>query len=229
MSSKQLIIIALVSVLSLGIALVAGLLLLKYDPTIFGKLPSDKDEKKIYIVEPDDNLSISGKKLMELESSYEERLDLEKKYADLSNELEKIENKFESFKNNTEDKVKNAEKIEQDFESLKKSKAQLKDSIEFMKKKIKEQEERYISELEKTKDMINRLTGASDSLKGERFKAFAKIYNNAKPEEVAKILEKVTAKNTALILKLMSKKQAGKVVESLDKDYAAEVLLVYDI
>ncbi len=64
-----------------------------------------------------------------------------------------------------------------------------------------------------------------DSLKEKEFREYAKIYNNSRPESVAKILENLKADDASMIIKFMDKKKAGKVLEVLKPEQAAAILL----
>lgn len=81
------------------------------------------------------------------------------------------------------------------------------------------------SELELKEKLI---LAKRDSNQLQHYKAFAKIYNNSNPGDVAKILEKIDERDAAMILKFMSQKKAGKVIEALNTNAAASILLLYN-
>lgn len=64
----------------------------------------------------------------------------------------------------------------------------------------------------------------SDTLRWQHYEAFAKIYNNAPPEEVARILEQLPPQEAARILKAMNRRQAARVITALPPEYAAAAL-----
>lgn len=70
------------------------------------------------------------------------------------------------------------------------------------------------------------MASKNDTLETKNFNTFAKIYDNAAPTEVAKILEQIDERDAAKILKIMSKKKAGKVLEAMKPENAAAILLL---
>jgi len=64
----------------------------------------------------------------------------------------------------------------------------------------------------------------ADSLILATKKRFAQIYNQANPEDVAKILANLDDKDAAEILLLMDQKQAAKVLGAMDPERAARIL-----
>lgn len=75
------------------------------------------------------------------------------------------------------------------------------------------------------KDSLESIKG--DSLSLQNLTQFAKIYNNTRPSEVAKILEKLDGRDAAKILKLMQAKKAGKVLETMNPEIAAKLVQLY--
>ncbi len=75
-------------------------------------------------------------------------------------------------------------------------------------------------------DSIRRLQQLfrTDSLIFATKKRFAQIYNQADPEDVAKILAKLDDKDAAELLLLMDQKQAAKVLGAMDPERAASIL-----
>jgi len=65
-----------------------------------------------------------------------------------------------------------------------------------------------------------------DSASRMNFVAFAKIYDNSNPADVARILEQLDERDAARILKLMQRRNAGKVLEAMRPENAAAVLLL---
>ncbi len=64
-----------------------------------------------------------------------------------------------------------------------------------------------------------------DSLRLAHYQAFAKIYNNASPEDVAQVLVHLSPTDVGLLLRLMSPRQAARVIAALPPEQAAAVLL----
>ncbi|MGB9771295.1 MAG: magnesium transporter MgtE N-terminal domain-containing protein [Candidatus Kapaibacteriota bacterium] len=87
------------------------------------------------------------------------------------------------------------------------------------------QKEKELAELksflQKQKESGKALT---DSAKLEVYKTFAKIYENANPEEVAKVIENLEDKDALALLKLMNKKKAGKIIDRLKPERSAQIL-----
>lgn len=83
-------------------------------------------------------------------------------------------------------------------------------------------------ELEDLKNQIQRQQESgkamTDSAKQVVFSTFAKIYENADPNEVAKIIELLDDKDALAILKLMNKKKAGKIIDALKPERSAQIL-----
>lgn len=63
-----------------------------------------------------------------------------------------------------------------------------------------------------------------DSMRVHHYEAFAKIYNSAAPEQVARILEQLPAPEAAMILKRMTPRQAARVIAALPPRHAAAAL-----
>jgi flagellar motility protein MotE (MotC chaperone) len=75
-------------------------------------------------------------------------------------------------------------------------------------------------------DKTNQYRSKEDSLYLANFKAFAQLYNNSEPQDVAEILSRIDNNDAARILKFMQKKKAGKVIENLPASKAAAILLL---
>ena len=90
---------------------------------------------------------------------------------------------------------------------------------------LKAKEKNEISE-KKITDQENFINQKEDTLQKKAFVNFAKIYNNSRPADVARILERIDEREAASILKLMSKKKAGKIIEAMKPEQAAAILLL---
>lgn len=64
----------------------------------------------------------------------------------------------------------------------------------------------------------------TDSAKMVVYTTFAKIYENASAQEVAKIIELLDDRDAIAILKVMNKKKAGKVIDMLTPERSAKLL-----
>ncbi|MFN3780911.1 MAG: hypothetical protein ACK4SO_01900 [Candidatus Kapaibacteriota bacterium] len=64
----------------------------------------------------------------------------------------------------------------------------------------------------------------TDSAKMVVYTTFAKIYENANAQEVAKIIELLDDRDAIAILKVMNKKKAGKVIDMLKPERSAKLL-----
>jgi flagellar motility protein MotE (MotC chaperone) len=92
---------------------------------------------------------------------------------------------------------------------------------------------KYMKQVDKVKqaelkisDQEKFISQKEDSSQKIAFQNFAKIYNNSKPADVAKILEQIDERDAAMILNMMSKKKAGKIIESMKPEQAAAILLL---
>lgn len=63
-----------------------------------------------------------------------------------------------------------------------------------------------------------------DSIARENLLAFARMYDNTPPSNVARILENLEPRDAAFILKQMKKKNSGKVLEAMNPERAATLL-----
>lgn len=63
-----------------------------------------------------------------------------------------------------------------------------------------------------------------DSLHRAHYQAFAKIYNNAPPEDVAHVLAQLSPAEAGVLLRLMNPRQAARVMAALPPEQAAAVL-----
>jgi len=225
MSKYQLIITFVIAML-LTIGMIGGAWwYYQIDNTFFGLIDLEKTKAHYYDVDPTKSFVISGNELIELKGNTDRMYTLEKNYNSLKSKYKAVKGEYDNLLNKSAHSGQKIDSISSQLTTLAKKEQVLKDSLRLLDSQIKSLKENY--ELANTKlvEMDKMVNGNSDSLNMERYKEFAKIYNNSKSEEVAKILENIDAKKSAYILKLMSKKKAGKVIESLNSEYAAEVLI----
>lgn len=225
MSKYQLIITFVISLL-LTVAMIGGVWwYYQIDNTFFGLIDIEKTKAHYYDVDPTKNFVISGNELIELKGNTDRMYTLEKNYNSLKTKYTAVKREYDKLMNKSAKSGQKIDSISAQLTTLAKKEQVLKDSLRLLDNQIQTLKENY--DLAKTKlvKMDEIVNGNSDSLNMERYKEFAKIYNNSKSQEVAQILENIDAKKSAYILKLMSKKKAGKVIESLNSEYAAKVLI----
>lgn len=224
MSSKQIIFAFLISIL-LTIGMIGGAwMYYQQDKSFFGLLEVTDEKSKYYDLDPDKSFVVTGSELIELKSNTDRMYTLEKDYNILKEKYESIKSEYDQLMGESGNGQKK-DSISSQLTTLAKKEQILKDSLKLLDRELKTLKENYKSSEEKVADLVNKMNGGSDSLNMEKYKDFAKIYNNSKPQEVANILTNLDAKKSAYILKLMSKKKAGKVIESLNSEYAAKVLI----
>lgn len=225
MSKYQYIIIFILSIL-LTIGMIGGMwMYYQYDKSFFGLIKEKENKSNLYDIDPSKNFVVKGNELIELKSNSDRMYTLEKSYKNIKDKYDKVKTDYESLLHKTNNSGQKLDSISSQLTTLAKKEHILRDSLNLLKTQIGTLKENYqLAEL-KISDLNSKLNGSSDSLNMEKYKDFAKIYDNSSSEEVAKILENLEAKKSAYILKLMSKKKAGKVIESLNSEYAAKVLI----
>lgn len=102
----------------------------------------------------------------------------------------------------------------------------LSDSLQKIQNDYKTALEKAENAKKRLEDMESIYNRKTDSLQVKNFSIFAKMYNSAKPQEVARILEQLDERDAAKILKLMQQKKAGKVIEAMKPENAAAILLL---
>ncbi|MER3329354.1 MAG: hypothetical protein RIF34_07240 [Candidatus Kapaibacterium sp.] len=225
MSKYQVIITFIVSIL-LTVAMIGGAWwYYQIDNTFFGLIDLEKTKAHYYDVDPTKNFVISGNELIELKGNTDRMYTLEKSYNNLKTKYNSVKNEYDKLMNKSANNGQKIESISSQLTTLAKKEQVLKDSLRLLDGQIRSLKENYDFAKTKLVELNEIVSGNSDSANMERYKEFAKIYNNSKSEEVAQKLENLDAKKSAYILKLMSKKKAGKVIESLNSEYAAKVLI----
>lgn len=225
MSKYQVVITFIISIL-LTVAMIGGAWwYYQIDNTFFGLIDLEKTKAHYYDVDPTKSFVISGNELIELKGNTDRMYTLEKSYNSLKTKYKAVKGEYDKLMSKSANSGQKVDSISSQLTTLAKKEQVLKDSLRLLNGEIQTLKENY--DLAKTKltEMDKIVNGNSDSLNMERYKEFAKIYNNSKSEEVAQILENIDAKKSAYILKMMSKKKAGKVIESLNSEYAAKVLI----
>lgn len=214
MNQRQIIYFVAILALSMTLVIAVFFAIYRFEPEILGLPPIVIDSAKTI---PDKKVTLSSRKLMELEQIAFEKKILKEKYDSL----------FASKRKLTDSLAK----LHQQFQISSKQPStsadrKLSDSLN----KIRELYDKVLRDLKSAQIRLTsqeqQAKSGSDSLEAIHYKAFAKIYNNTRPYEVAKILEKIDAKDAASILKSMDKKKAGKVIEVMMPDVAAAILLL---
>jgi flagellar motility protein MotE (MotC chaperone) len=228
MTPKQLII--LVAALSFGFIIMLGGLfgVYKYYPTYLGLPPNPEDtvavEEEPLFIEP--QIVISRAEFDKLQTKL------------LQVDLLKIDNdSLRKIRNRLWDSLKAMDKnisqwkdsviaVNDTVSEKDKFSKFLLDSIETLRNLHKKSLHENKLVQQHVKDLEEMLANRYDSMEVKNFETFAKIYNSANPDDVARILEQIDDRDAAKILKLMQKKKAGKVLEAMLPEQAAAILII---
>lgn len=230
MNNKNILIVIIIATLAMTISFVSLFYVKLYHPTLLGFPPNPKDTMqiaKLDSIKIADTYEITKSKMAELQREIAKKESLKKqkdslykliaklKKLDKENqqEIKKIQDSIIPLKDN---QLNNS----QTFSQL------LKDSIEKLiaeQTKLSEKAKVFEEKFEKQKEKFEEKVDSTTKI---NYEAFAKIYNNSKPQDVAKILEKLDEKDAAAILKRMQKRKAGKVIDAMDPQKAALVMLL---
>lgn len=224
MNQRGILIIILSILIAFTVVVVSFLGLYRFYPELFG-VNRSTDSLEIDSIYTEPLLTISkqqmykyqtellGKDLLKFKKD-----SLEKASKDLSKSLNKIQNKIKHLN----DSISH---FNETLNLKRKGDRALKDSIRKLQREFKKANQDKLSAEEQIKSNNKLLNSKVDSTKLANIKAFAKMYNTASSDGVAKILEKLEPKQAAMILKFMQKKKAGKVLEVMKPERAAEILL----
>ncbi len=116
------------------------------------------------------------------------------------------------------------EELQEQLRNATAAESQLRDSLHTLRRyadSLRGEVERLHAELQRWQQHQQQ---QSDSTRLHHYQAFARIYDNAPPEEVARILEQLPPSDVALLLKLMNRKQAARVLALLPPEHAAATL-----
>lgn len=225
MSKYQILITFVVSLL-LTIAMIGGAWwYYQIDNTFFGLIDLEKTKAHYYDVDPSKSFVISGNELIELKGNTDRMYSLEKNYKNLKVKYNAVKSEYDKLMNKSANSGQKMDSVSSQLTTLAKKEQVLKDSLRLLDGQIQMLKENYDLAQTRLVEMNKIVSGDYDSVNMQRYREFAKIYNNSKSTEVAQILENIDAKKSAYILKMMSKKKAGKVIESLNSEYAAKVLI----
>lgn len=228
MNQKQLIIILVSIAMSMSLLVIIAAGVYTYKPSILGLGGPDTLEtvsvwdtisfRRETVVDPAE-LEQLRKSLNQYKAKYRsEKLKAELAYK-LSDTLTDKEKMLRDLADSLEAKENNISRLREKNQSLKDSIMDLNDLVEMHKN----ESELYAGMIE-SKDSEYR--NLEDSLYIANFKAFAQLYNNSEPQDVAQILSRIDNNDAAKILKFMQKKKAGKVIENLPASKAAAILLL---
>ncbi len=220
MNKKQIILITVVPILSMTLLFFIFYTIFKIDPTILG-LP-----KQQATIEKDYPVEVSSKKLRELEQNMILKKKLTQQYDSLKNAKKILEDSLKSIKNELEVLTDTTKKFfdimaQKDLITKRNS-----DSVEFLNSYLNRAKNEINILKTKLAETEKSLKSKRDSIQIQHYRSFAKIYNNAKPADVARILEKIDERDASQILKFMDQKKAGKVIEALDPKIASAILLL---
>lgn len=227
MNNKQLVIIISVASFSITTLFLLFFSAYKYQPQWLGlPNPADTIPKKYDTVYIEPTVNITKNKLAHLEKEISTKNYLVKEKDSLKRERLFLLDSIKYYKSLVSKNVDSTKRVLSTLNQTKTKKDKLSDSLY----KLNSQYKDAISQIELKKQTIENqeklLTQKTDSLTLINFGQFAKLYNNANPQDVAKILEQLDEEDAAKILKLMSKKKAGKVIEALPAEKAATILLL---
>jgi len=118
------------------------------------------------------------------------------------------------------------EELEQQLRAMEEQLGHLRDSLQrvhaysdSLQRELQAQQQRFELERRRREEQL-------DSVRLEHYRAFARIYNSAPPEEVARILQQLPPRSAAVLLRQMNPRQAARVIAALPAAYAAEVVQV---
>lgn len=229
MDAKKVLMVIIIASFSITLIVMSLVGIYKYKPTWLGMPPNPKDtvaqikEDTVYI-EP--SVRLSEKKYSQLNRELAEK-DYYKAQKDsfllLSQKLQDSIKRYQLFVKNYQDSVKwSKNNLVQSFQKSNK----LIDSLNTLNAKYMKQVDKVKQAELKISDQEKFISQKEDSSQKIAFQNFAKIYNNSKPADVAKILEQIDERDAAMILNMMSKKKAGKIIESMKPEQAAAILLL---
>lgn len=220
MNQKNLILIAIVSVLSMTLLFFVFFIIYKIDPAILG-LPRTGE-----IIEKEYQVEISSKKLKELEQNLTIKKLLAEQYDSLKLSYKQLQDSLKTIQNDYKTLLDSSKKFFEIIRNKEETAAKVKDSLDAITIKYNQARTEINNLKTKLAESEQLLKSRKDSLQIQHYRAFAKIYNNSNPADVAKILEKIDERDASQILKFMNQKKAGKVIEALDPKIAAAILLL---
>ncbi|MFP4528274.1 MAG: magnesium transporter MgtE N-terminal domain-containing protein [Candidatus Kapaibacterium sp.] len=225
MNARQLLI--LITVVSVGLALVFLSLLgvYYYDRTLIG-FPPDTANIKIDTIYTEPTVRISETRLNELEDVIVQRRRLGEKTDSLEGVTKNLNDSIGSLAAQMQQWMDSVKQMDKKIAAVSSTSATIKDSLNTLESRYTKLEERLKLSSEKLTSQEKFIEKKQDTLEVENFETFAKIYNNAEPQDVARILEQIDERDAAKILKLMQKKKAGKVLEAMVPEQAAAILLL---
>ncbi len=228
MNPKQLIILVAVLSFAFVLMLIALFGVYKYYPTYLGLPPSTQDsltqEEDAFFIEP--HIVLNKDEFDELQTKLL-RMELLKAHND---SLKKLRNRlWDSLKAMDKNISHCKDSIIAKADTIKEKNKEtqfLLDSMETLRNQYKKSLHETKVVRQHVKDLEEMLASRYDSMEVKNMEVFAKIYNNASPADVAKILEQIDERDAAKILKLMQKKKAGKVLEEMLPEQAAAILII---
>ncbi len=228
MEARNLIIAAVVTATIMTLIILALVGIFKYYPEFYGLQPNRKStleaEKKIVYVEPSIQLSSQEfdemqNRILKIDVLREIKKKNESNIKLLKDSLKSIGKSFEKERITAKQMKDSITKRNEHSLVLLDSITRLNDLITNRTKQLKLCEK-------KAKDMESIMEVKLDSLEKKNFQMFAKIYDNAGPAVVARILERIDERDAAIILKNMQKRKAGKVLDAMNPEQSAAILLL---
>jgi hypothetical protein len=225
MNARQLLILITVVSSLLALSFFSFLGVYYYDRTLLG-FPVDSTQINIDTLYTEPTVRISEYRLRELEDIIRQRRRLDKKSDSLTEVTESRLDSMEMLQKQIAKWQDSVMKVHANLAAVKRTSATIQDSLNTLESIYAKNQKRLKLSNEKIENQNEFITQRQDTLEGENFETFAKIYNNSNPQDVARILEQLDERDAAKILKLMQKKKAGKVLEAMMPEQAAAILLL---
>lgn len=206
----------------------------KYDPSILGfesEADSLKEQEVVEIIPQDTipvepTIEITEDKLRELESYIIDKYSLSIEKDSLLHASKNMLDSITKVYAEVDFYRDSINKINKELSKTNETAMSLRDSLEKYRGMYEKNNKRIALLEKRIEDQEEFIAQKADSSTVMNYEAFAKIYNNSTPEEVAKILEQIDERDAAIILKKMQKKKAGKVLDAMLPEHAAAILLL---
>ncbi|MFP4368860.1 MAG: magnesium transporter MgtE N-terminal domain-containing protein [Candidatus Kapaibacterium sp.] len=233
MNLKQILIFALIAVFSLTFIFLAAILgIYTVEPSLLGyKDDTPKDTVRPVVTpeplpEPPAMVKISESKLKEFRDNTGRMRELSSEKQELLKNIAALQDSLKNEKDISKSRLDSVGRIKSTVDTNIKQIAYLKDSINTINARLQKAENKLKLAQGLVEDQEKLMAAKMDSLETMNFTTFAKMYDNAEPAEVARILEQIDERDAARILKMMQRKKAGKVLEAMRAESAAAILLL---
>lgn len=232
MDAKKIIMIMLIASASFTFIVLAIIGIYRYEPEMLGLPPHPVDSTEVVEIQEQDTveyvstIEITRNRLERLQENIREKYSLKRDKDSLASfaislldSIKKYEGRLAGIKEEADSIKSSIAAVREVKDSLELAVNNFNDSLKIARDKLKLARQK-ISDQEEFIEM------KQDTLQEKNFETFAKIYNNAEPADIARILEQIDERDAAKILKLMRKKKAGKVLDAMQPEHAAAILLL---